>query len=930
MTSLTPAEQLYLEQINRARMNPLGEANGMDLSRDIDLNVDERITADPKQPLAPNEKLTQVARTHLANIWATSEYQSSANKVDPHNFDGTPASRIAAAGYAQNNIGRYHNENFGSAWNTAPFAADDKLLESMIKLNHSGLFTDNPAQYGPGAGHRQAMMDPDMKEVGIAEKHGTLSSGKNAAAVIENFGVTGTQSFLTGVVYNDTRGAVVNGKDVGDHFYSLGEAVQNVNVSVKSGATAIGSDVTGSGGGWSVGEPATAGALYTVTFSGAGLAAPVSAIVDPGSLNAKVDLVNGKEINSSANTTLSTGASDLRLLGISNINGTGNAGNNIITGNAGNNILTGAGGNDNIDGQGGTDTVVLSGKQADYKITVNGGTATLEDLRGNAPDGTDTISNVEFVKFADATLAYGSLKTTTAPAPIAGSVVISDAVITEGASGSKVMIFTVTRSGGTAAFDVNYATSDGSATVADGDYLTAKGAVHFNSDDVQKTIAVTVNGDAKLEANETFKVTLSGANNGAVLADSVGVGTITNDDANRAPTVTGSNVSVGAKGAISVSSIFVGHDADGDASITKYAFWDGGNGGGYFTVNGVAQASGQWITVNVADLATVKYVGGVNGGAETLYATAYDGTAWQSGYTSITATTLNRAAEDFNGDGNSDILFHNAKTGSVAMWQQDGMKTLANVTAGSQATSWHAIDTFDFSGDGKADILWQNDNGKVQLWQMDGSKVAQVQDLGSMTTGWHVGAVDDFSGDGKAEVLWFNDNGQVQMWNMNGAAHTTTNVGSIGAGWSIKDSADFNGDGKADLLLQKGNQVAMWQMDGGTITKSTTFATIGDNFHFAGTGDFNGDGRSDIVWHNDANGQVVLWELNGSNILSNTTAGWTAAGWDIADVGDYNHDGHADLLLRNASGALAEWQMDGDHILANQGIGSVSTDWHLI
>ena len=93
-----------------------------------------------------------------------------------------------------------------------------------------------------------------------------------------------------------------------------------------------------------------------------------------------------------------------------------------------------------------------------------------------------------------------------------------------------------------------------------------------------------------------------------------------------------------------------------------------------------------------------------------------------------------------------------------------------------------------------------------------------------MTTGWHVGAVDDFSGDGKAEVLWFNDNGQVQMWNMNGAAHTTTNVGSIGAGWSIKDSADFNGDGKADILLQKGGQVAMWQMDGGTICKSTTFA----------------------------------------------------------------------------------------------------------
>ena len=625
MTTLTPEEQLYLELINRARMNPLGEANGMDLNRDVDLTKDAPITSDPKQPLAPNNTLTTVADAHLSRIWATSEYQSTANKVEPHNFDGTPQSRIAAAGYVQNSLARFHNENFASAWNSAAFGADNKQLELMIYLNHNGLFTDNPANFGPGAGHRLAMMDPNMKEAGIAEMHGKIGSGSNAEAVIQNFGVSGTQSFLTGVVYNDTRGAVVNGKDFGDHFYSLGEAVQNVTVSVKAGATAIGSDVTGSGGGFSVAEPATAGTLYTVTFSGGGIATPVSAIVDPGILNAKVDLVNGKEINSSANVTLSTGAVDLRLLGISNINGTGNAGNNAITGNAGSNILTGAGGNDTIDGLAGSDTAVFSGKQSDYKITVSGGTATLQDLRAGSVDGTDTIVNVELVKFSDATVAYSSLKTTTAPvpAPVAGSVVISDAAFAEGNSGSKVMTFTLTRSAGTAAFDVNYATADGTATVADGDYIAGNGAIHFNAGETQKTISITVNGDTKVEADEVFNIVLSGANNGAVIADATGIGTITTDDfavANRAPTVTGTNVSVAAKGAIAVSSIFVGHDLDGDATITKYSFWDGGSAGGYFTVNGVAQASGQWITVNAADLATVKYVGGATSGAETLYA----------------------------------------------------------------------------------------------------------------------------------------------------------------------------------------------------------------------------------------------------------------------------------------------------------------------
>jgi hypothetical protein len=45
-----------------------------------------------------------------------------------------------------------------------------------------------------------------------------------------------------------------------------------------------------------------------------------------------------------------------------------------------------------------------------------------------------------------------------------------------------------------------------------------------------QTIAVTINGDTKVEANETFNVVLSNATNGATISDNQGVGTITNDD----------------------------------------------------------------------------------------------------------------------------------------------------------------------------------------------------------------------------------------------------------------------------------------------------------------------------------------------------------------------------------------------------------------
>jgi hypothetical protein len=76
---------------------------------------------------------------------------------------------------------------------------------------------------------------------------------------------------------------------------------------------------------------------------------------------------------------------------------------------------------------------------------------------------------------------------------------------------------------------VGWATADGTATVANGDYVAASGTATFEPGVTTQSVTVQVNGDTVEEANENFYVNLSGAS-GATIADGQGAGTILNDD----------------------------------------------------------------------------------------------------------------------------------------------------------------------------------------------------------------------------------------------------------------------------------------------------------------------------------------------------------------------------------------------------------------
>ncbi|MBB5745303.1 M10 family metallopeptidase C-terminal domain-containing protein [Brevundimonas variabilis] len=75
-----------------------------------------------------------------------------------------------------------------------------------------------------------------------------------------------------------------------------------------------------------------------------------------------------------------------------------------LIGNSANNVLTGNAGNDFIDGGLGSDTAVFTRARSEYTITVNGQTVTVTSIA----EGTDTLVNVEFLRFSDQTIAAGT------------------------------------------------------------------------------------------------------------------------------------------------------------------------------------------------------------------------------------------------------------------------------------------------------------------------------------------------------------------------------------------------------------------------------------------------------------------------------------------------------------------------------------------
>jgi hypothetical protein len=112
------------------------------------------------------------------------------------------------------------------------------------------------------------------------------------------------------------------------------------------------------------------------------------------------------------------------------------------------------------------------------------------------------------------------------------SISITDVSLAEGNAGPTAFSFNVNLSAASGqTVSVHYQTADGTATIADNDYVAIPDTIlTFTPGQTTLPVNVTVNGDVINEANETFFVNLVTPTN-ATISDNQGLGTIQNDDA---------------------------------------------------------------------------------------------------------------------------------------------------------------------------------------------------------------------------------------------------------------------------------------------------------------------------------------------------------------------------------------------------------------
>lgn len=247
---LTAEEQLIVELVNRARLDPLGELGRQDEG------FAAGVTTAPKEALAVVQTLSDASDAH-------SQDMDNRDFFAHTNPDGeSPSDRAIEAGHGS----RFVGENIGWVGSTRTSFDEQARAEG----HHDNLWDSD--------GHQQNFMSERWSEIGVGYDYGDYLGYEGSTFVTEMFGDRG-ETYLTGVVIED---------EDGDEFYDIGEGQGGVQITAYDGENVY-ATATWDSGGYTLALPA---GTYRVVFEGGDLDVPYETDVTIGDENVKLDVID--------------------------------------------------------------------------------------------------------------------------------------------------------------------------------------------------------------------------------------------------------------------------------------------------------------------------------------------------------------------------------------------------------------------------------------------------------------------------------------------------------------------------------------------------------------------------------------------------------------------------------------------------------------
>jgi hypothetical protein len=269
---------------------------------------------------------------------------------------------------------------------------------------------------------------------------------------------------------------------------------------------------------------------------------------------------------------------------------------------------------------------------------------------------------------------------------------------------------------------------------------------------------------------------------------------------------------------------------------------------------------------------------------------------------------------DFNHDGKLDLAV-------VVMGPQSGVYSIAVLPGKGDGTfnapvytvltgSPHSIQSADFNGDGKLDLLVSSVGFSVLLGNGDGTfqpplnSSTAVDNFGAIFSV----AIGDFNRDGRPDAILCV--GETEMWvllgNGDGTFQAPVEV-TLPNVASLLTAVDLDNDGNLDLVVTDGLTGVVQTMLGhgdGTFSPGSSYA--GTYFGAAVTGDFNKDGAPDLALAGQstmsatiaAGVSVALGNGDGTFVVAapHTIPVDSSSRFSSVISGDFDGDGQLDLV----------------------------------